>query len=352
MNSNIDYIVKSKKSTIQTLTKSKKEVSAYYQELNTKEIKLLGKSIYVQRDTPEIYFADLIITEYAIHNLITFKWAFYKKPKLLALWGHGKTYTKRNTFFEEWFKTKLVNHVHWFFGYTSKGVESVVINGFDQNRTTVVQNSVDTNKLKELVSSVTNDQVKQYKNQHGIKNGNVGIFIGSLNKTKRINFLIKSSIKVKAKIPDFQLLIYGLGSDKQKILKASKKFPHIKYCGEANLEAKAIVSKFAQLIIMPGRVGLIAVDSFALGLPIITTEWRWHAPEVEYLVSGKNSLICENSLEKFSNGIIELLNNKKTLELMKYQCLLESNNYSIEKMAKNFHSGVIDALNLNKIKMS
>ena len=95
---------------------------------------------------------------------------------------------------------------------------------------------------------------------------------------------------------------------------------------------------------MPGRVGLIAVDSLTMQLPIVTTSWPWHAPEIEYLTPGENSLVCEDNVEVYSAEVVKLLKNEELLASMKKYCAVESKKYTTENMALNFHEGVLKAL--------
>jgi glycosyltransferase involved in cell wall biosynthesis len=165
-----------------------------------------------------------------------------------------------------------------------------------------------------------------------------------LDESKRLGFLISAAVAIQKELDNFQLLIFGNGPELEYVVAQSKKYSFIKYCGRASMQTQAIISHIATIILMPGRVGLIAVDSFALGLPIITTNWRWHAPEIEYLFSGRNSLICEDNIESYASGVVELLRDKSKLASMRNECLRDSNYYTIETMAINFHEGVLQAL--------
>jgi hypothetical protein len=55
---------------------------------------------------------------------------------------------------------------------------------------------------------------------------------------------------------------------------------------------------------MPGRVGLVAIDALALGLPVHTTDFGFHAPEIEFLQPGELEYLPDNptqySLESLS----------------------------------------------------
>jgi glycosyltransferase involved in cell wall biosynthesis len=288
--------------------------------------------------------ADLVIAEHAIKNLVTFKWSYLARPKRLALWGHGRTYTKPKTGAEAWLKTNLVNRADWFFAYTQGGVDSVVADGFPLERTTVVQNSTDTSELTCLRSEVTSQEVLDFKKSRDLGDGPIAVFVGAFDPSKRLPFLFEAAKLIQEQIPNFQLLVFGEGPERAYVEAHANGF--IKYLGRADLKTQALVSHVASVILMPGRVGLIAVDSFSLGLPIITTNWPWHAPECEYLTSGVNSLTCKDELADYANQTAMLLADTKRLEFMKTACFRDADFYSIEKMSANFHQGVIRALEI------
>jgi glycosyltransferase involved in cell wall biosynthesis len=258
----------------------------------------------------------------------------------LALWGHGRTYTKRNTQLEERLKSKLVNRSDWFFGYTTNGVSSVVQNGFPAEKTTVVQNSTNTRELKRLADLTLESEIESLKRKFMVGNGPIGVFIGELDPSKRIDFLIRCSIKIQQHCPSFQLLIFGSGIELDRVLEACRDYPFIKYCGRAEQRTQVIIAKIATFILMPGRVGLIAVDSLELGLPILTTNWSWHAPEAEYLTPGVNSEFFNDDLNDYCSGVLQLISDDNRLNLLRKGCTDSAAAYSTEIMAQNFHDGV------------
>ncbi len=344
LDSNVEYVVGAEDSDINSLKEIGYQSRLHIEAIAASKYTFKGRPL-LKHDIPRyLLSADLIIAEFALRNLVVLKWAFFGGVQRLALWGHGKTYTKASTKFEEWVKTKLANHCDWFFGYTQKGVDSVVEKGFQPNLTTVVQNSTDTNELKKLLGEVTQKKIDAFKLINSIGDGPVAVFVGALDASKRLEFLIMSSVEVHKNIPDFELLIFGSGTELESVLASCEKFPFIKYCGRADQNTQALISKVAKLIMMPGRVGLIAVDSFALGLPIATTNWPWHAPEFEYLANGRNSVIFNDTLEDYSLGVMNLIGDESRLSELRDNCLEDSKIYTIETMAFNFHEGVKQVL--------
>jgi glycosyltransferase involved in cell wall biosynthesis len=315
--------------------------------LETKEFSIGNRSVLIQKVDKQWLNADLVIAENAIRNWTLYKWLFLDKPKLIALWGHGRTYTKQKTKIEEALKRFLLMKSDWFFGYTEKGVQHGASFGFPKNRTTVVQNSTDTELLKFKVEEITEDKISQFRLKHSITSENVAVFIGALDESKRLDFLIESSRQIQEKLSDFQLLIFGEGPVSISISKMSDPRDYVKLCGRADEETLAHLSKVAKIILMPGRVGLVAVDSFALGLPIVTTEWEFHAPEFEYLENQFNAVITEDDPDAYAEEVVSLLTDMNRLLTLRNNCLESSKGYSIQLMASNFHRGVMRLLDQN-----
>ena len=97
---------------------------------------------------------------------------------------------------------------------------------------------------------------------------------------------------------------------------------------------------------MPGLVGLGVLDSFALGVPLITTAYPYHSPEIEYLRDGGNGIIVNDweSSDAYANAVVYLLQNDQEREFMASEGRKTAEFYTIENMAENFTQGILAAL--------
>jgi glycosyltransferase involved in cell wall biosynthesis len=319
-------------------------------EISTRYFRIGSRGLIWHSIPKKLKTADLVIMEHAVRNLISFKFAYFKHPKGLAFWGHGKTYTKQTSFIEERVKMNLALKSDWFFGYTAQGVESITEHGFPSTRATVVLNSTDTTEIIRRKLNLTEESVEAFKKLHSIGNGKIGVFIGALESYKRIDFLLSSAIEIQKRVTEFELIVFGEGSEVEKVVNASAQFPFIKYLGKADIHSQVVISRIGKVILMPGRVGLIAVDSFALGIPLISTDWPWHAPEFEYLIHDYNCIITKDDIRSYVNSICDVLSDERALEELRSNCEKEAENYSIEKMVDNFHGGVLDFFEYSKHK--
>lgn len=317
--------------------------SSSFHHLPTRFFEFRGRSLnYKSLTTYKSADAfDLVIVEQAVRNLETYLLRLAGTP--LAYWGHGKTYTKKIGRAQERLKQRLTQGGHWFFSYTGGGVEAVVAAGYPRNRTTVVQNSINTSHLQLLISNVTLDALDQFNDEHDLQ-GRTAIFIGGLDSSKRIPFLLDAAAAAHKLDSRFRLLVVGAGIDSATAGNKAESVPWLSYLGPLFGQNKALALRASQVMAMPGRVGLVAVDSFASGLPIITTDWAWHAPEFEYLQSGVNAVVTRDNTSDYARALVDVTQNEMMLADLTAACVAASETYTVEAMVENFLSGISAAL--------
>jgi glycosyltransferase involved in cell wall biosynthesis len=83
--------------------------------------------------------------------------------------------------------------------------------------------------------------------------------------------------------PSFRLTIVGKGEAAGEVMSLAAKDDNLSYIPEARAQQLANLTMSADAFWVPGRVGLVAVDAMAVGLPVHTTREARHAPEIEFL---------------------------------------------------------------------
>ncbi|MBJ7323338.1 MAG: glycosyltransferase family 4 protein [Rhodococcus sp.] len=320
----------------------------YCIELDTRFRSIGGRSI-AAKSLVEFYRHgpyDLIVLEQAIRNLETYRlFASRTTRSAIAFWGHGKTYTARKNLFEEWFKLFLTRRTRWFFAYTQGGVDALVAGGFDSRRTTVVQNSTDTELLKDALATVSSADVDRFRLEHRLGE-DLCVYIGGIDSAKRIPFLLDAAHACYRSNPKFHLVIIGAGDLSKHVKESSEAFSYISYLGAVFGFEKAVALKACRLMLIPGRVGLVAVDSLVAGSPIVTTDWPYHAPEFEYLEDGVTALVASDSVDGYSKTVLEILADGRRLSELSANCIDVGSEFSAERMAMRFSVGVMDALDV------
>lgn len=286
---------------------------------------------------------DLVVVEQAVRNLETYQLLLGRNATPLAFWGHGSTVTQQVGAVQERVKQWITSKGSWFFAYTAGGARAVEAGGFRPERVTVVRNSIDTKILGDDITAVTRRQRKEFETRHQLT-GSVGLFIGGLDDSKRLPFLLEAAEKVHEAQPHFKLLIAGKGPLNGYVEKYAAARDWIAYLGPLSGGEKAIAMASSAVLLMPGRVGLVAVDSFTAGLPIVTTDWPWHAPEFEYLDADRNAVVTDDDVDSYVAGVLALLDSPEKLDRLRRACLGSAPEFSTDQMAANFMDGIQNAL--------
>jgi glycosyltransferase involved in cell wall biosynthesis len=289
--------------------------------------------------------ADLLIMEQAIRNVETYPALARSMARgtPLALWGHGRTYTKAHSSLEEQWKRMLTLRARWFFAYTQGGAELVVADGFSRERVTVVQNSVSTDEIDAARRQTETFEIEAFRARHSLVDGQTALFVGGLDDSKRLPFLFEASRRIRRQWPSFKLVVAGDGDLRRHVEGVSNE-GWLVYVGRATDPEKGVLAEACNLMLMPGRVGLGLVDSFAMETPLVTTAWPYHAPEFEYLVDGYNGVVTADDLESYSSRVSALLGQPYEIERLREGCRASCNKYSMDTMVNNFGLGVLSAL--------
>jgi len=308
------------------------------ERIRTIRVNLLGSEIHFFNVKKVIFESDLVISEHALHDFLSISRLLNLNNFPLALWGHGRTYTERTNKIKEILKKTMIKRAEWYFAYTNGVAKYVEEISNTPKRITVLNNSIDVDEIENYMAEMSTVPLEDLRRELSLFSQQTAIFIGALDDSKRIDFILEATRRVKEVVPNFELVICGDGPDRSKILRANIEGVHYLGFGDAQLKAK--LSQIGLFILNPGRVGLLAVDSFSLGLPIITTNWQFHAPEFEYLENNKTAIITNDSVEDYVSAIVDYLGDEEKICTMKINCREERHLYSIEKMAARFHEGV------------
>lgn len=306
---------------------------------------LKGKLCW-QNAMPVALNANLVVVTQENKLLFNYVRPLLKKDRKWAFWGHGRNFqsTSPNSVSER-FKRWLSRHVDWWFAYTELSRDAVVESGFPRERITVLNNAIDTAELAQQIESINPAEAEQIRRDFGIGPGPIGLSLASLHADKRLDFLIDAAHRIRAQVPDFQLVIVGDGPQRDLVRKAVKKAGGwIHWLGTQTGRDKARVLSMSRLMLNPGMVGLSVVDSLVAGVPMVTTAYPHHSPEIAYLHSGQNGLMTDDDVESFVAGVVRLLKASNELERLQAGCRESAPAYTIEKMAAHFCNGILDCL--------
>lgn len=218
----------------------------------------------------------------------------------VGIWGHIASYVMPehpiDVVVERW-QVRRADHI---FAYTPGGARKALEMGAAANRITTVMNSVDTKALESAYRNTEPNDIHDFSKEHGLAEGRTLGYVGGIDASKRIDLLAEALDILWERDRRVKIVVGGRGSCEHLLAPAVERGQAI-LLGYAGNREMALIGHVASAIAMPGRVGLVAVQALALGIPILTTSYPYHAPEYEYLQPGKSVYVSRESGPAFAD---------------------------------------------------
>ncbi|OBA86175.1 hypothetical protein A5662_03175 [Mycobacteriaceae bacterium 1482268.1] len=263
------------------------------------------------------------------------KWTSKRR---VGVWGHVAPATKAGNPLDlaiERYQMRRSDHV---FAYTESGADFAVTTGVRPEKVTPVMNSTDVSELLGAYNSIPQSDVSEFQDHHRLTAGKTFGFIGGLDAPKRIDFLAEVLDYIWKHDHEVKLLVGGRG-DQESLLSSAVTRGQVVMLGYVGSQEKALLLRSAEGLVNPGRIGLLAVESMAVGIPILTTDWKFHGPEYEYLEPGDDVLLTPDNVTDFGNLILDHTNDSRQVRQH------TGKQYpSVSDMVENFARGVQEML--------
>ena len=290
--------------------------------------------------------SDLVIVQQA--NRLLLNYLLIAKRTLggqkIAFWGHGRDLQRNPGELRNRWKRVFTNRVDWWFAYTEEVKAELVRGCFPSGRITTVQNSIDTEELLRVKDSISARELELLRGDIGIGVGPIGLYCGRIYKEKRIDFLLEACRRVRETVSTFELVVVGEGPEQGKVSAACHKLGWIHYVGPKFGKEKIAHFLLSDICLMPGLVGLVVLDCFALEVPLITTCFPFHSPEITYLKNRENGLMTNDNIESYVADVCNVLSDAELLGKLKAGCRTASCVYGMGSMVENFGKGIIACL--------
>ena len=300
------------------------------------EIRLPGGSLK-WRSLGKAPGAELLRIVEAAGSVMSSSWQVWRGDRRsppTAVWGHIGNYTTDPPAMVQRALAYQVKNAAHVFAYTDRGAERAVELGALASRVTTLNNTVDLEPLRLLRS-------QQRSNRVPCRPSNA-IYVGALEESKRISWVLDAADIAHRRVDGFRLMIVGGGPLLDRIETWSAPRPWVEVTGPlfgAELNQALLAS---DVILNPGRVGLLATQSLAAGVPMVTTDYRLHAPEFEYLTHNLNSEVVSDHLGSagYGNALCELMIDPQRVQRLSQGCLETSQQLSLSDMADEFVCGI------------
>jgi len=266
----------------------------------------------------------------------------------MMLWGHGRNYTAGNNGVDARLESWLCSRASQVFTYTAQGAAHLSESGVPSGLISTVVNTTDTARLRQSKNGADTTALAAMRTRLGIGSGPVALFVGAFDVPKRLPFLFEACDIVRRSLPDFELVLAGAGPLDAYVAEETARRDYVRLAGRLELDELAVASNMVDTILIPGRVGLVAVDSLALGVPIITTRFPFHAPEADYL-NDQNSVWTDDDVESYAASILQMFSDPERLASLKATAAHDGDEYSAEKSADNFVDGILRGLGIQPV---
>jgi glycosyltransferase involved in cell wall biosynthesis len=250
--------------------------------------------------------ADAVVVELAAGAIYSYRALLGSTPT--AVWGHVGSYVSRESFASRLLRSWQVRRADAVLAYTPSGGDIAVAFGADPAKVWVLGNTSDTVALRRAVLAARDQSKEAARAEIGVGDGDGPYFavIGGLDASKRVDFLASTLDVLWERESPAHFIVAGRGH-LEHLLGPAVERKQVHSIGYAGDREKALMARFCMGIFNPGRVGLIAPESFALGLPIVTAESAFHAPEFEYLRPGIDSIVTDDSPEALAAALAGLV---------------------------------------------
>ncbi len=266
-----------------------------------------------------------------------------REGKRIAFWGHAVgPRSKSPTNFKERWRGIWINRADWWFGYTQKSIEALSRAGFPEDRITCTNNAVDNSAFIQDGEQVTEAMLEAIRAECNISaSSRIGLYCGAFYADKRLDLLFAAGDIIYATNSDFRLLIVGSGLEADYVKQACATRPWAFAVGAKGGVEKAAYFKLADMVLNPGLIGLIVLDAFCAGLPVITTGGTTqHSPEIVYLEHNVNGIVTQPNAVAYAAAVLALIDDPAQYRAMCAAASVAGKTYTQENMVLLFAQGI------------
>ncbi len=289
---------------------------------------------------------DLVILPWNIRYLSL--WPAMRKARdrrvPIALWGHG--YSKRERRAIRWCRNRLARRADAMLLYSYGVARRLVAQfSFAQRRVFVAQNALDQAPTRESVRRWSSDPgaLAAFQQQHDLDPAQTVVFVSRLERTNRVEMLIRGLHRLRRNRPAAKLVIVGDGPERavlQALASELGQGRHIIFTGAIYNESElAPWMLSATLFCYPVNIGLSILHAFGFGLPVVTSDdIGSHNPEIEALQPGANGLLYrDGDVEDLVAKWNKLMDKPVVRQQLSAAALRQvQENYTLPRMVQGF----------------
>lgn len=276
---------------------------------------------------------DVCVVELAAGSIDTFN-ALTRAHIPVGVWGHVDDYVSKGSIAGRAIKRWQVRRAHAVLAYTATGAARARRWGARADKVFTLNNTVDLSSLQRAI-----DQREALPTVDEDDRARTFSYIGGLDASKRID-LVAEALKVLWESGSSVRLLVAGGGTQRHLLRPAEERGQVVLLGRADDAIKADMAARSVALLNPGRVGLLAVESPVLGLPIITTNGARHAPEFEYLTPGANTVLTQANGQALADALARIATDRTYLFGLQQSLREIAGQPTLTGMVSSFVSGI------------
>lgn len=291
--------------------------------------------------------SQVIVCAEVIHNLtvwiIALTHRMFGKRLVLRGYFYRPGESHKLALASVWARRFLHARVDAYLAYTERGREYLLAQGVPDERVFVSQNTLDTETLMAIARRVDVEAVDDLREEMALRPGPVLLFLGKLISVKRADVAIEL---LRILHGEASLIVVGDGFLRSELVRMGRGLP-VRFRGASYDELElARYFKLADLLLLPGRVGLTCVHGFANGVPCVTTteEVVEQSPEYAYLEHDYNSLILpSDDPAVHAKAVGDLLEDRQRMDRLRKGAFETAERLKMGRMVEQYEQAVLKA---------
>lgn len=181
----------------------------------------------------------------------------------------------------------------------------------------VVPNSIDNEAIEREIKKITAEDKERLRKKLGISQDSVVLlFVGALEKNKRLNIFIEALRTLTEREFNVEGLIIGSGNAEAYYHEYSKRLNlgNIQFLGKI-VKGVNIYFQIADIFVLPGRGGLAINQALINGLPVVCNTPA-DGTELDMIESGNNGILIESmDASKLAEALENMIENRRYLKM-------------------------------------
>ena len=252
--------------------------------------------------------------------------------KRVLFWGHG--FKRRENNLKGWFRRRFYQLADGLLIYSHRGREICIEMGFNPEDVYLVGNSLDYDLQVRLREQIKPETIASFKKEtFAFPDLPVIIWIGRLERSRKVNLLIRAASDMSAGGHPVNILIVGDGPTRNTLERQVMEFgleQNVCFYGSCYREEElAVLIKSADLSVSPGAIGLACMHCLAYGIPVITHDcWECQKPEAEAIIPGETGDFYKfGDYQDMLDKITVWLEDRKDSRRIRQSCYLQIEKY-------------------------